>query len=233
MGAICCCLGQEDFEEYSSYSNGYAFQHCLCVRCCVRWFIGMYSAFSYTVEGHDISPSIQGVTSSSSELIGVPSPDGSSPDTYRAPPRPLPYDVDPRYVRLQRDGLVSRREKTSSHVHGESELLRRSNDDGDAEPLTTVHRWNEVDYEDEGQGYQPESPGKRQSLKTIMRIESSLSLLGDEEICPTCLEGYNAENPKIPTECGHHFHLGCIYEWMERSKNCPVCDKEMVFTESP
>ncbi|XP_047318986.1 E3 ubiquitin-protein ligase RHF2A-like [Impatiens glandulifera] len=44
----------------------------------------------------------------------------------------------------------------------------------------------------------------------------------EEEVCPTCLEEYTPENPKIVTNCSHHFHLGCIYEWMERSESCPV-----------
>jgi hypothetical protein len=39
------------------------------------------------------------------------------------------------------------------------------------------------------------------------------------------LAEYTKENPKIITKCSHHFHLGCIYEWMERSDNCPVCGK--------
>lgn len=233
MGAFCCCLNQEDFEEYTGYPNGRMLQHCYCLSFCVPWLLNMYSSVFYRVEGNSVSSSIQGVPSSSAGFLGVTSPDSSPPDTYRAPPRPLPYDMDPRYLRLQRDGLVSRRDKTGSHLHGESEPLRRTNSDGDGEPLTTLQSWNGADYEDQGQGYQPESPGKRQTLKAMMRIESSLSLMGDEDVCPTCLDGYNTENPKIPTQCGHHFHLGCIYEWNERSKNCPVCDKEMVFSESP
>eukprot|EP01018_Ginkgo_biloba_P027171 Gb_15374 [translate_table: standard] len=148
-----------------------------------------YSALFYTVEGHDVSSSIQGVSPLSAGFLGATSPDSSPPDTYRAPPRPLPYDADPRYVRLQRDGLVSRRDKIGSHLHGESEPLRRSNSDGDGEPLTTLQRRNGVDYDDQDQGYRPESPGKRQSLKAMMRIESTLSLLGDEDVCPTCLDG--------------------------------------------
>ncbi|MFS7974888.1 putative Zinc finger, RING/FYVE/PHD-type, Zinc finger, RING-H2-type [Helianthus anomalus] len=32
---------------------------------------------------------------------------------------------------------------------------------------------------------------------------------------------YTIENPKTITKCSYHFHLGCIYEWMERSENCP------------
>ncbi|KAE9590309.1 putative transcription factor C2H2 family [Lupinus albus] len=44
------------------------------------------------------------------------------------------------------------------------------------------------------------------------------------------LAEYTKENPKIMTKCSHHFHLGCIYEWMERSDNCSVCGKVILFT---
>ncbi|CAH9142604.1 unnamed protein product [Cuscuta epithymum] len=56
------------------------------------------------------------------------------------------------------------------------------------------------------------------------------SVQEEEDLCPTCLEEYDMENPKIITKCEHHFHLSCILEWMERSDTCPVCDKEMVFS---
>lgn len=54
----------------------------------------------------------------------------------------------------------------------------------------------------------------------------------DEDVCPTCLEAYGEENPKIFAGCGHSFHLACIYEWLERSKTCPVCGQKMQFNES-
>ncbi|KAL3830600.1 hypothetical protein ACJIZ3_019402 [Penstemon smallii] len=53
----------------------------------------------------------------------------------------------------------------------------------------------------------------------------------EEDVCPTCLEEYTEENPKIITKCSHHYHLSCIYEWMERSANCPICGKLMLFDE--
>ena len=40
-----------------------------------------------------------------------------------------------------------------------------------------------------------------------------------------------ADNPKIWTQCGHHFHLACIYEWLERKQTCPLCDIPMGFEE--
>ncbi|KAL8106058.1 hypothetical protein AgCh_029744 [Apium graveolens] len=50
-------------------------------------------------------------------------------------------------------------------------------------------------------------------------------LTRDEVECPTCLEEYTDENPKITSKCNHNFHLGCIYEWMERSTTCPICSE--------
>lgn len=51
----------------------------------------------------------------------------------------------------------------------------------------------------------------------------------EEDVCPTCLEDYDLENPRIVTKCEHHFHLSCILEWMERSDTCPICDQIMMF----
>lgn len=53
----------------------------------------------------------------------------------------------------------------------------------------------------------------------------------DDDFCPTCLESYDEDNPKIFSACGHHFHLACIYEWLERSRTCPVCLTPMRFEE--
>ncbi|KAG7658937.1 Zinc finger RING-type [Arabidopsis suecica] len=59
-----------------------------------------------------------------------------------------------------------------------------------------------------------------------------ISTVADEEdVCPTCFYEYIDENPKIVLQCGHIFHLACIYEWMERSEVCPFCSKTMLFLE--
>eukprot|EP00249_Psilotum_nudum_P020399 c27683_g2_i1 orf=517-1203(+) len=228
MGALCCCPRPDDIDEYTSYSTGYIYQHCFCFRCCVRLFFRMYAALFCSAEGRDVSSAMQNLGApSSTGLLVAASLDTSAPDTYRAPPRPLPYDTDPRYVRLQRDGLISRREKlVLTHLHvGETEPLRRTNSDCEGQ-MGMSQRQTEVDYGEQ-------ASEKCQSMKSIGRVESLMSLGDDEDICPTCLDGYNDENPKISTECGHSFHLSCIYEWMERSKHCPVCGKEMIFNETP
>ncbi|KAL3137843.1 hypothetical protein ABBQ38_005096 [Trebouxia sp. C0009 RCD-2024] len=70
------------------------------------------------------------------------------------------------------------------------------------------------------------------SSPRIPKLGSGLKLApDDEDVCPTCLDPYSEENPKILTQCNHHFHLACIYEWLERSQTCPICSREMSFDE--
>ncbi|KAL6324618.1 hypothetical protein AAG906_013431 [Vitis piasezkii] len=120
-------------------------------------------------------------------------------------------------------------EKGSSHSHEESEPLR-SDTDGDSESLITRDKWNESD--DGSKEQRPRSSVKHSMAKTTMGLGFIYSSSEDEDVCPTCLEEYTPENPKIMTKCSHHFHLGCIYEWMERSETCPVCGKVMMFDET-
>lgn len=62
------------------------------------------------------------------------------------------------------------------------------------------------------------------------------NLLEDEQedVCPTCLETYESDNPKISSKCGHAFHLQCIVAWETRSGSrfCPICAKVMDYAEA-
>lgn len=82
-----------------------------------------------------------------------------------------------------------------------------------------------------GQSAAGPSAASAASAAALKQKQANASLVVEEEedCCPTCLEEYDAENPRITLECGHHFHLGCIFEWQERSENCPVCGKRMAF----
>lgn len=133
---------------------------------------------------HSISSSIQGVAS----MTSAASLDNSLSDMYRSPPRPLPYDADPRYFRLQRDGLVSRREKASSHSHEETEPLR-SDGDADPETLNSGDKWNESACEDGSKEYRSKSSLKLSSTKTATGVVNIYTSSEDEDVCPTCLEG--------------------------------------------
>ncbi|KAJ0665943.1 putative transcription factor C2H2 family [Helianthus annuus] len=68
------------------------------------------------------------------------------------------------------------------------------------------------------------------ALEKSDELKKSNTPFVSPEECPTCLEEYDEENPKIITKCEHHFHLSCILEWMERSDTCPVCDQVMEVT---
>ncbi|GMP30796.1 hypothetical protein CsSME_00005302 [Camellia sinensis var. sinensis] len=224
MGAVCCCL-REDCEDYVN-PNSSVSRNCICLRCFVQNVLHAYTSLFQRGEAHAIPSTIQETAS----LTSTASLDNSLSDMYRSPPRPLPYDADPRCFRMQRDGLVSRRDKSSSHSLEETEPLR-SCTDADSESLNTVDKWNESTCEGSKE-YHTRSSLKISSAKTGTEFAHIYFSSEDEDVCPTCLEEYTPENPKIITKCSHHFHLGCIYEWMERSDSCPVCGKVMVFDET-
>ncbi|WCJ25527.1 RING/U-box superfamily protein [Euphorbia peplus] len=226
MGAVCCCLHPEDYEDYMN-PNSSVYRNCMCLGCFVQNFLHVYSSLFRRGEVHSVPSSIQGAASMTSSA----SLDNSLSDMYRSPPRPLPYDADPRYFRLQRDGLVSRREKGSSHAHEESEPLR-SDFDGDSDSLSTGDKWTPSPCEEGSKEQRSRSSMKLSSAKSAVGVGYIYSSSEEEDVCPTCLDEYTPENPKIVTKCSHHFHLGCIYEWMERSDSCPVCGKVMVFDET-
>ncbi|KAJ9538432.1 hypothetical protein OSB04_031165 [Centaurea solstitialis] len=46
----------------------------------------------------------------------------------------------------------------------------------------------------------------------------------EEDVCSICLEAFDSyHNPPTVTTCKHEFHLQCILEWSQRSKECPIC----------
>ncbi|KAL4577316.1 hypothetical protein LXL04_013423 [Taraxacum kok-saghyz] len=237
MGSVCCCL-RDECEDYVN-PNSSVYRNCICLRCFLQNFLYMYTSLFQRGEEHvrlPISPnSIQGTTTSFSSSASL---DNSLSGVYRSPPRPLPYDVDPRYTRLQRDGLVSRREKGSSRSQEEEgEPLRGSDSDTETDPLCSGSKWNNNNSStcEDGtttKGLQTKSSFKVSSMRESTGFAHIFTSSEDEDVCPTCLEEYTTENPKIVTKCSHHFHLGCIYEWMERSESCPVCGKVMAFEET-
>ncbi|KAK1272026.1 E3 ubiquitin-protein ligase [Acorus gramineus] len=207
MGSVCCRLCDDEFEEYVPP----IYRHCVCLRYFFLQLFDGYGAMFQRLDGRSVPSAIQGVTPLASIGAGSSLDDISSSEAFHLVPRPAPFDADPRYPRLQRDGLVSRREKALNHLQEESQTLRRSS----------------------SKASHLESTEKIVSLKALYGGAYDTTSSDDEDVCPTCLDEYTPENPKIVTRCAHHFHLGCIYEWMERSENCPICGKEMEFAESP
>lgn len=120
-------------------------------------------------------------------MTSTASLDSSLSDMYRSPPRPLPYDADPRYFLSQRDGLVSRREKGSSHLNEESQPLR-SDLDVDSESLNVGDKWNECACENGSKEYRAKSSLRVSSAKYTAGV-GMVYTSEEEDVCPTCLEG--------------------------------------------
>ncbi|KAJ6712907.1 hypothetical protein OIU79_008991 [Salix purpurea] len=229
MGAFCCCPCSDEHEEHA-YSGNSIYRHCICVKFFFHQLLSGYGTMSHRLEGRIVLPAQEG-TSLSSAGAGTGLSDGSANDTQLSPSRSVPYDTDQRYAHLQRYGLVSR--KSMTHFQEETQPLRRNMSSSGVESLGFGRKRKGIDSEDDNKLGFSELSDKSLTTEVAQGLNYVQPSSEDEDACPTCLDEYTPENPKITTRCSHHFHLGCIYEWLERSESCPICGKEMEFCESP
>ncbi|KAA8527565.1 hypothetical protein F0562_034720 [Nyssa sinensis] len=68
----------------------------------------------------------------------------------------------------------------------------------------------------------------------IMSLASSSGAADEsfEDACSICLEPFNIDDPATVTNCKHEYHLQCIVEWSQRSKECPICWQLLVLKDS-
>ncbi|KAF8027633.1 hypothetical protein BT93_E0520 [Corymbia citriodora subsp. variegata] len=166
---------------------------------------------------HNSAPTI------SSGLVVDTNLETSSIDTYTPPPAPLPYDVALGHPQTPLRPQESTGRKTDASIET-TDSAPAENVGGNV--LDKPTKCGDLKLSDgKGQDYVLETENEPE----IKLSESINPVNSSAEECPTCLEEYDANNPKIVTKCEHHFHLACILEWMERSDSCPVCDEEMIF----
>lgn len=105
--------------------------------------------------------------------------DDSLSNVYHSPPRPLPYDADPRYFRFA---------KGSSHSGEEAEPLR-GDTEMSSEALGGGAKRSKSDCEDGSKEVYSKGSSTIAKSKTKPGIEFSYAESDDEDICPTCLDG--------------------------------------------
>ncbi|KVH92640.1 hypothetical protein Ccrd_005336, partial [Cynara cardunculus var. scolymus] len=136
MGSVCCGLCEcDELEDYANPNNS-IYRNCICIRCFLQNLLYMRTSLFARGEEHARLANPSQWTSSFGSSLSL---DNSLSDVYRSPPRPMPYDTDSRYLRLQRDEPTLRPEKGSSHSQEESEPLR-SDGDTCVDPLYDGHK---------------------------------------------------------------------------------------------
>lgn len=159
-------------------------------------------------------------------LVGL-NLDTSSPDTFRPPPAPIPFNV-----------LFGRPQtpiRTLGSQGPKCDATRLSKPTA-IEEIAAADNSNKLipgDHVGKSEGKTLADILLASPTKSDVEITKSSEACNlateEEDACPICLEEYDSDNPKMVTNCEHDFHLSCLLEWMERSDSCPVCDKEMIF----
>ncbi|XP_009799995.1 putative E3 ubiquitin-protein ligase RHB1A [Nicotiana tabacum] len=136
--------------------------------------------------------------------------DRSTPDTYRAPPAPIPFEV------------VLGHPQSRGSEFTEEPLLHNSYE-------STCKDIKQSDCKAETEFLLASL--KKTGIGLVKSNPPIIQSADEEDVCPTCLEEYDGDNPRIVAKCNHHFHLSCILEWMERSQTCPICNQDMIYED--
>lgn len=94
-------------------------------------------------------------------------------------------------------------------------------------PAAADRFWDSMTYEDWLQ-LEPVRvgvpPADRRRLRTF-----TAGAAGRERgsSCPICLEAIAAQSTVCKLHCQHTFHQVCLWTWLDESKTCPVCRKEV------
>ncbi|CAL8469325.1 g8866 [Coccomyxa elongata] len=79
----------------------------------------------------------------------------------------------------------------------------------------------------------PEQSTDKASTTTGINEEIELSRRAvpvvevEEDVCSICLDEFTTEDPEQRTSCEHRYHLQCIMQWAQRSRECPMCFKAL------
>ena len=51
----------------------------------------------------------------------------------------------------------------------------------------------------------------------------------NQNFCSICLEKFLEKDYIIYLPCFHLYHKNCIFDWLKRKKNCPICKKKIYY----
>jgi hypothetical protein len=76
----------------------------------------------------------------------------------------------------------------------------------------------------------------RSALQEEMAKAMAAKMQNEDDECVICMEGFDPTNPRMPTHCGcgrnrTYFHLPCLYQWVEQSRDCPSCRERLIWEE--
>jgi hypothetical protein len=58
---------------------------------------------------------------------------------------------------------------------------------------------------------------------TVSEEIKFLELPEDNSLCSICISDYDEGDDLRQLNCGHHYHVACIDEWLRKNAKCPLC----------
>jgi len=89
----------------------------------------------------------------------------------------------------------------------------------------------DVEYNEDNQSSSP-PPDHEKNNDDIELSRKALPTLEEEpNVCSICLDEFTDPDPAMATACFHSYHLQCIMQWAQRSRECPLCFKPLALQD--
>jgi hypothetical protein len=88
------------------------------------------------------------------------------------------------------------------------------------------------DVEDNEDDQSSSPPPAHENNDDIELSRKALPTLEEEpNVCSICLDEFTEPDPAMSTACFHTYHLQCIMQWAQRSRECPLCFKPLALQD--
>ncbi|KAK9724569.1 hypothetical protein RND81_05G083000 [Saponaria officinalis] len=118
--------------------------------------------------------------------------------------------------------------RNTEHAAGSTSVSAADQDDVDPDQMT----YEELQSLSESIGRENKGLSEREiSSLTCFRYKTGLfSKKLEIGPCVICITAYKNKEWVTTLPCAHKYHSECINSWLKLNKNCPICQKEIVFS---
>ena len=114
--------------------------------------------------------------------------------------------------------------ETSDPTRSDPEAVRAPNpDDSGPDLLSDEPSATPANTEESARGQQVEEAASVVNGDIDLCRRAVLLQPQEEDVCSICLDEFTEEDPGQATACGHLYHLQCVMQWAQRSRECPLC----------
>ncbi|XP_074282103.1 E3 ubiquitin ligase BIG BROTHER-related-like [Silene latifolia] len=136
------------------------------------------------------------------------------------------FDDEVEHVAISEPVHISSR--NTEHAAGGTSVSAAEEDEVDPDQMT----YEELQSLGESIGRENKGLSEREisSLPCFKYKVGLFSKRLDIAPCVICIAAFKNKDHVTTLPCAHKYHSDCIHSWLKLNKNCPICQKEIIFS---